>query len=287
MKERKMNNVNPFFSVGREKLYRSSGEYVKNDLIYREDTGEQLAVVSNRFNIIHHRDAIAPVERALNKLGMVANYKHSLANKGAKLFTNVTLPQYEFDPAKKLATENTAFDGQPGNDKYRPMLIVENAYDKTSSYSISFGMYRMVCSNGVRIGHQISKLSIKHFGDRYDIPEIESFVANNLYKSIEGMEDLYVRTNVLPGDDFLQKFIALQAVSEKYKKIVMAELAGVVRPVYNFVEDKRPQIVGFEKTKEFSAYLLFNVLTQISSHNTKSPLTRANMETVISGLYNL
>jgi hypothetical protein len=281
-----MRNSNPFFGVNRESLYRTDNTPVQHDALYRADNGQQLSVVSRKFNLITHQEAVQPVENVLNKMQIQGSYKYELDKNGARLFAKITLPEYKFDPAVDMAVKNTA-DGNPESDTYAPMLIVENAYDRGKSYNLSFGMYRFVCSNGVRIGKMIQKLSIRHFGDKYQLPEIEDFVADNLHKSIQGVKTLYAKTNKLDGKDVLLDLIASDVIAERYKKMLMLELAGIVEPVYQKEDGKHPKIVDFTVSQEFTAYALFNLLTAISTHQTRSAITRANMEASIARFFKL
>lgn len=277
---------NPFFSVERERLHRADGTDTGHDALYRVDTGDQLSVVSSKFAVVTHREAVQPVENVLTNMKLNFSASHALTNNGTKLFSKITLPDYTFDPTSQTTMKNTA-DGETTTDQHMPMLIIQNAYDKTHTYSIEFGMFRAVCSNGMRFGTLIDTLSIKHIGPVI-LEEIEEYVAANIQRSIHGLNKFYARTVNADGYPVLLDIIRKEVLAEKYKQILALQLAGFGNPV--MLKDEatgREKIVGFEQSKEFTAYKLYNVLTALSTHNVKSAAVQANMEHTIANIFGL
>lgn len=277
--------ADPYFEVGREKLNRLNGEYTKHDVIHRLDNNEQLSVVTKDYRIITHQEAMEPVVDALTHLGMDFQPKHELAKNGAKLFTTIHLPGYHFDPARNTGVPNTALDGDQNTDQYAPTLILENAYDKTSGFNLTFGMFRFVCSNGMRIGKTIGEVKYRHFGN-VDISSVEQFVSNNITGSIESINNLYIMGNTTWGTTLLDQFIMMEAISERYKKLLTDKLSPFGSPIMSEQKDKeRPKVIGFEVKERFTEYLLYNALTSIATHNTKSPMARVALDKTIANMF--
>lgn len=46
-------------------------------------------------------------------------------------------------------------------------LVIANSYDGSCKYSISLGIYRLVCTNGLTVGQSIFSRTIKHIGSNF------------------------------------------------------------------------------------------------------------------------
>jgi hypothetical protein len=68
-------------------------------------------------------------------------------------------------------------------DDYIPQMLIINSHNKQKPFSISLGLYRLVCSNGLVVGSTIESYRQKHIGD---------FNVNEL------IENIYNMSNRLP-----------------------------------------------------------------------------------------
>lgn len=51
----------------------------------------------------------------------------------------------------------------------RPEIVVTNSYDGSSSLTLTLGIYRLVCANGMVVGHSFKQHKIRHVGDALDL----------------------------------------------------------------------------------------------------------------------
>jgi len=280
-----MNN-SPYFTTGREKIFRSNQDYVGHDVIYRNDNNLQLGVVSKGYTVISHQEAIQPVEDALNQLGMKHKFDFKLDRGGAKMFARAYMIDAEFDPATVTGIPNTAFDGKTNQDIFTPMLRVQNAYDKSRPFAVDFGVMRLWCLNGAKVYHNIDRITIKHIGD-VNLEKIGDFINRNIAATIEGMTDFYVRANETSGHDILQQLIISTEISERIKKLAVLQLSGFGHATYSETGKirKTQKLESFVPSEEFSLYLLYNVLTRISSHESRSGAMREDTDNQIAKLF--
>ena len=277
---------NPFFATGRERLLRSNEEYSGYDVIHRLDDNKQIGVVSKDYKVVTHREAIAPIEEALNKLGLRHGFVYELDGDGAKMFATARMLDGQFDPAALTGIKNTALDGERHSDIFQPTIKVGNAYNRSHAITVDFGLLRLWCKNGSRKYDGVDKISIKHIGN-IDLDEIGSFVRKNMEASIKGMIEFYVKANKESGHNFMKMLIDAKGVSQRVKKLAVAELSGYGTPVFEETGEKRisQKVVDFKPTEDFSSYLLYNVLTSISSHESRSASMKAATETSIAKLF--
>jgi len=276
----------PYFTTGREKIFRSNKDYVGHDVIYREDDNLQLGVVSKDYSVISHREAIQPVEDALNLLGLKHRFDFKLDRGGAKMFARAHMIDAEFDPASVTGIPNTAFNGKTNQDIFTPMIRVQNAYDKSRPFAVDFGVLRLWCLNGAVVYHNIERTTIKHIGD-VNLDKIGDFIHRNIAATIKGMSDFYVKANQTSGHDILQQLIISQEISERIKKLTVLELSGFGKATYSMTGEKRKtqKLESFEPSEEFSMYLLYNLLTKISSHESRSGAMREGTDNQIAKLF--
>lgn len=100
--------------------------------IYRPDTGAVLAPVGEDYKIIPYADVINPLVDMMEEMGFdVSNLW--LRNGGSSMVL------------KAQSSEKITING----DDHTPWIMVKNSYDRSVSLSLHFGLYRMICSNGV------------------------------------------------------------------------------------------------------------------------------------------
>jgi hypothetical protein len=81
-------------------------------------------------------------------------------------------------------------------------LVITNSHDGTSSVIIQLGYYRMICSNGLMVGEDIIKTSVRHTG-MLILPRIEEAIAatmrqaDTLLQNIERMRNIQVTSRIV------------------------------------------------------------------------------------------
>ncbi len=102
--------------------------------IVREDTGEAIAVVSDRYTLVPHQRILDTVEQAIGPLdlGLVPRGIF-VDHKGARMRALYKFPSL----------------AQPvlGDDDICPCLQVRNTYDGSSRIALHIGAFRFVCTN--------------------------------------------------------------------------------------------------------------------------------------------
>jgi hypothetical protein len=102
--------------------------------IIREDTGEAIAVVSDRYTVVPHTRILDLVEQAIRPLdvGVVPRGVY-VDRRGARMRAVFKFPSL----AKPLV----------GQDTICPCLQVRNTYDGTARIAVHIGAFRFVCTN--------------------------------------------------------------------------------------------------------------------------------------------
>ena len=117
--------------------YRSNGAYVavpKRLAVVREDTGEPLALVSDRYTLVQHQAILDAVEAAITRLGLGGVPRGVYVDRrGARMRA-----LYKFHHVSRPVR---------GTDTICPCVKVENTYDGTSRISAHIGAFRFVCTN--------------------------------------------------------------------------------------------------------------------------------------------
>ena len=76
-----------------------------------------------------------------------------------------------------------------------PELILTNAHDGTSAYNLEFGLYRLVCSNGLTVREAgIDAIKVRHSG-----PKLIDDVIEGSYRVIDASSDVGDRLELLAG----------------------------------------------------------------------------------------
>ena len=284
--------MTPFFSVKRERLYRKDGNDTRYDALYRRDDGSQLSVVSRDYKLITHRQVIDFVHHALRDYGIKYKVQKSeVASNGAKMFHVIKFPDYKFNAAGDGRGENTAHDGKKNKDEYIPTVTVKNSYDKTTGCDIDYGGYRTVCSNGLVVGVRIEKSHIIHYG-KEDVNEqfrmFQEKLIQGIVKTVDGIRANFERLNHESGENYFEKILFLEAFAKKYKEEMIAHMFPFVKVEYEKNEETgREEPAGFNKKKEFSAYLLYCILTEIATHKASTVLSRHRMNRLIADQFDV
>jgi phage/plasmid-like protein (TIGR03299 family) len=114
----------------------------------REDTGEVLGIVGEKYRVAQNRDVFAFTDELIGTSRVKCTYETagSLFN-GRRVFMLVNMPK-----------------GRIVEDEYRPYLCLSNAHDGSSSLQIFLTGIRVVCSNTLQAALNTAKrkISIRH-----------------------------------------------------------------------------------------------------------------------------
>jgi hypothetical protein len=134
--------------------------------VIREDTNEPIGIVSDKYSLIKHSEAIDMFRSALGKNKY--EEKIELMKNGAQLFSTYKLFDTEVEVSKR--------------DLVAMQIIIKNSYDGSKSLQFILGAFRLVCSNGMVIGKEFFSFSQKHIsaGDL-----IQKDIKNTVVKMVE------------------------------------------------------------------------------------------------------
>ena len=128
---------------------QSSNLAIPNRLaVVRTDTLQTIGVVSKKYTLLPHAEVIDTLRETLK--GQEVEEKILLTHNGARMYLEMTLPEITLK-----------VDG----DMIAMRLVVSNSYDGSRKVNIAFGAYRLVCSNGMIVGHKLLSLTQRHVGE--------------------------------------------------------------------------------------------------------------------------
>lgn len=225
-------------------------EFRKKVCILSHDRSKVFAVVSDRYQLVKHSDAIAAVEGAILK-GFKQEPKRSLRTIGGGSgivanFTWKTAPSLQ--PAK--------------GDMVGLQVQLRNSYDGSSPFNVQVSALRLACTNGMTFGNALGRVNFKHYpGNLSDLGALSHSLQGILSgaRSLEtvwrdwiGQKITYEEATALIGERF----------PAKYRKMVL-------------VESKFPM----------SAWSFYNEMTAMATHHTNSFQTQLDFSDKIAKLF--
>jgi len=261
------------FEVAREPLRRLDGTPTEYDAIYRKRDGVQLAVVSKDYQLVTHREAVGFVEKLGEHWGQQVEWPViETSNQGKRLWAKANLPGLKFRVL--------------GED-YFPQMVVGNAIDKTRSFTLDFGLFKLICSNGARVlVKSLGQIQLTHYQQNINFKALEEELTFSLdtlkleFKNIAGrLQAVQVSRKglreLLTSKDFPVGFRAAVAHDLQEQKMVHFEWITTSN-----IQIPDPSSITMDKS--FDALTLWNILTRISTHEVQSAAKRAEIEQAIA-----
>jgi hypothetical protein len=115
--------------------------------IVREDTNEVLSCMSNKYQLVSNQEVWDMTSGVMKKNGGELTEPLTYGN-GARTMWKWSFPEIKVE----IAT----------NDIVSPEIIVTNSYDGSSEVGAIAGAFRLICTNGMIIGHKIGQSGIRH-----------------------------------------------------------------------------------------------------------------------------
>ena len=115
--------------------------------IVREDTNEVLSCMTNQYQLIQNKELYNISKDILKETGGQLSEATSFSS-GARVQWKWRFPDVKVKIQK--------------DDFVNPEIIIKNSYDGSLEATAIAGAFRMVCSNGMMIGHVIGKYGIRH-----------------------------------------------------------------------------------------------------------------------------
>ncbi len=141
------------FKVREEAVQSASGLVIPNRrAIIREDNDEVIGEVGSNYKILTHSEALDPILNDLSKKKVKTFQRVALVDNGARMYANVYFPEQEIN----LPTARS------GKDTCWPGITVINSLDGTLKFSLEATIYRLACTNGMRIPTAIASFKTTH-----------------------------------------------------------------------------------------------------------------------------
>ena len=255
--------IDPFFEVKELPLIRSDG--VETDLraLVNGATNRTVGTVSKRYKLFTHQEASNLVKNFLAENGFKYESKGpQVSNGGSRFFETIIFPEFKFNPIEK----STALDGKNIHvDDLIPAITVRNSYDKTSPIAWDYGMYRVICQNGMAILKEKTSLSFRHT-QVLNTARVKDALLNAIENSIYIMENVAGRLNQEDGSEFLVKLLQAN-FSASFKEKLLEKIAPYAS--FDFVDreenGKKVREIESIRTTE-SAWAVYNVATEVATH---------------------
>lgn len=235
------------FSVEKVKMSELTGFPANSDYEYAilgEINGEKklLNSCSERYELIPNANIFPNIRETLFNAGLEFSENYKMVN-DARFYGDFT-----------IESEHTHIGSN--NDIVKPMVRVRHSYNGKTNYAITFGYFRLVCSNGLVLpvkGKEAQNIHIigRHTSNINHSLELlnqrlENFVMNQgLYKEIF---DQMAQNEVLNPQDRVKELLEFCKIPEKKTDQVM-------------------EIVNFESQKLYNGqindWLLYNSVNQI------------------------
>jgi hypothetical protein len=274
------NNTDFNFDIIRERLFTKGGQDTQMDAIVRADNGFPISVVSPRYKVTTHKEANEFVEKMLTKFDIEYEVGNTWMSKDSARFMRVIkFPKYKFIPQDM---NNTALDGGRKNDEFVPTFIERNSFDRTTAYQLIYGGIRSVCSNGLILGDIVQNVVLKH-NKEVDYDHLQQVFMTNIEQTVEGIKKVYTKLNAEPGN-LLIKSLIMETLSERVLQSFLYQLPNGLVSV-DFDENQKPlDVVTHE---DVSAYLVYQIMTNVISHHVKQMNTQMMWHNKINKVFGL
>ena len=145
---------------GQDNLMKSGYKF-----IVREDTGDVLSCVTDKYKVVQNYSVIEAAEPILKESGAILTESESFG-KGARSTWTWKIPDIKVKIDKK--------------DFVNPTITIKNSYDGSVQLHILAGAFRLVCSNGLVIGTTISNKVNKHSIYNLNLDKIQESIKDTV-----------------------------------------------------------------------------------------------------------
>ena len=291
----KVDNTNPFFDVKDVPILRSDTGLPTGDrYIVNAETDQILGQpIAKGYHITTHRQASDLVKGFLEEMNLPYEEKFAITNKrGNQFYQTLTFPELETNLAS--FGSSTAYDTKGSkNEMIQPSLIIRNSYNKSMRVSFEYGLFRMICQNGMV--RPASKDSVTHIAFRHNSVLDKDIVKNSLLENMEKSAKLiqvaYNNLNQEGGLVYLNRILNAEALTDAFKHTLLTKFADRLDLDIGVKETKNPvrgKVVEWEISKvntDESAWSIYNMTTQVSTHELTSQSERLKTDKVIANIF--
>lgn len=281
-------DANPFFEVKEVPLVRIDGVPTNLRDIVNAETNKSLGTVSDKYNVTTHREASNLVKSFLDEIGLRYECPGGarISTAGSRFYETLTFPDYAFNPLN-MGNPSTALDAKGySRDDLVPTITIRNSYDKTSPVAWNYGMYRLLCGNGMAILEEMVKLSYKHT-QIINKEHVRSQLLRNLEGSTLLVGQIMARLNAEDGTEHLVKLLQ-SGFSDSFKEKLLVQIAPFAEIAYKdeIDEGKTIRVIDSIKANE-SAYAVYNIATDIATHEIGNAALQENVGRKIARVFEI
>ena len=194
------------FNVRKEPLFTRAGLETSHDAIVRSEPEQVLSVVSRKYALVPHYDAVAPLVEEADKLGFI------LATRSGGRSMN---PLRIEGNGRRVYIEmwNPSVSSTIQADVHHPRLVMYNSLDATTRAGIIAGGYVVRCTNGmVSVRDMLGFKGRRHLGDALNDMRRMEELALRFMENYEEVSQAWSRlSEIQPGEERAVK--AIEAVS--------------------------------------------------------------------------
>lgn len=182
------------FKVSPQRVYTEDGTEIPDRLaLMRQDTKQMLGMVSKRYKMTHPKDSFEAAHEAVKKQFGSNSFKitgFQLPHGGARSYV-----QFDIDNGLEVVPKDTVL----------PRLTMTDSFDGVLKYGFILGAFRVVCSNGMRVGTDMFSISKKHFS--IEISEVSLAIQKGMTQLTEHALPMWgkMTQTQLTRDTFLQR----------------------------------------------------------------------------------
>ncbi len=217
------------------------------------ETEQVYSIVSNKYKVLSHDEALNPILETLEK-GNHGRFavETILSKNDARMFTTITLRDYEVSVGSR-------------DDVVCPQIIVKNSYDLSFRYSVEIGAFRFVCSNGLVVGRRFDLIKRKHYNIVIPTQDQISRRLDDAYTIIKEESERWKRwQDRLVTPRLYENIIDTLDLPQKGTK----EIEEEVEKISTFTH---------EYYRTLTMWALFNILTAHITHNVAKVAMRAKL----------
>ena len=265
----------PEYVIRKEEILRGKDKGKKREVThvsYPKERVNQLDLnyCSHRYELVPNADIFPEVEKKLNNKGI--NYHATYMHMNyARFYAEYTIEDHKFEVA-------------PGDYIY-PMLKVQHSYNGLTEYQITFGYFRLVCSNGLVIPvEEKSQYNIRLSGKH----------TQAIHASLEKLENT-IEYFMTQGDKPMKNFevlggIAVESLNDRAIEVMKAAKVNVVEnKKFNTIEylskriaeDKKKMNQSDDKVNEWLLYNAINHYIHNDELNMASPKQREDKDRAV------
>lgn len=123
------------------------------NVVYNPETLDIFSIVSDKYKIIPHKQVLDSVFTGLDGQEHSIQSLH-IKDNGARFDLHIQLPE--------------SYPIAPGGDDIQAQIIATNSYNGETGLRLDMGAFRLVCSNGMRIGKAAVSVHKKHYHFNYN-----------------------------------------------------------------------------------------------------------------------